>query len=242
MLKNIMLVAVIFIFTGCSTFNKIKVVTLPPSWIGMNKIATNVYVDADMNLSQQNKLLEEIPKAKKYVINIWGKIETTPVIYACSTKKCAKSLGIGARAYHTNLIALSPKALNKELISHEFSHAELYKRVGGFLNWRKIPSWFDEGVAVLAGHDPRHDERAWQRIENENLPYPSTDELISTHQWVKAVYKYQKNLNKDEIVVVYAFAGHKVAKWYKRVGVKGLNELIKKIKEGEKFEDVYDKR
>jgi hypothetical protein len=139
-------------------------------------------------------------------------------------------------------IALSPKALTKELISHELSHSELYNRVGGFFNWRKIPSWFDEGIAVLVGHDFRHDERAWQKIESENIPYPSIDELISTYQWVTAVHKYQKNLNKDDIVVVYSFAGHKVGQWYKKVGEKGLNELILKIKEGEKFENVYEKR
>jgi hypothetical protein len=236
------IITILLIFSGCSTTNKAKIL-LPPTWIGMKKISTKVYVNQDMNATQQKKLLKLIPKAKKYVSDVWGEVTSKPTIYACSTKKCAKSLGIGARAYQiNNHIVLSPKAISRELIAHEWSHAELYKKVGGFFNWRKIPSWFDEGLAVFVSHEHRHDERAWKKIVDNNISYPSLNELITLKQWIDATYKYNENINKDDIVVTYAVAGHEIGKWYKQVGKEGLKELIDKIKNGTSFEVAYRKR
>ena len=242
MLKDILFIIIILLtFSGCSTINKSKIL-LPPGWIGMKKIAPKVYVDKDMNTTQQKKLLKLIPKAQKYISDVWGKVTSKPTIYACSTKKCAKSLGIGARAYQiNNHIILSPKAISKELIAHEWSHAELYKKVGGFFNWKKIPSWFDEGLAVSVSHEPRHDERAWKKIVDNNISYPSLNELVTLKQWIEATYKYNENINKDDIVVTYAVAGHEIEKWYKRVGREGLEELIDKVKNGTSFEVAYQR-
>jgi len=232
----------LLLFTGCSNLNKTKVI-LPPSWISMQKIAPNVYVDKDMNKIEQQRLIKIIPKAKKYATDVWGKLESQPAIYACSTKECAKSLGIGARAYQfNNHLVLSPKAISKELIAHEWSHAELYKRVGGFFGWRKIPSWFDEGLAVFVSHEPRHDKRAWKKIKDNNMSHPSLSELLTTKQWNQATHKYNKNIDMNDIVVTYATAGHEVEKWYKRVELNGLNELIKKVKNGTSFEVAYKQR
>ena len=214
MLKTFLFtITILLTFSGCSNINKAKVL-LPPTWIGMKKISTKVYVNQDMNITQQKKLLKLIPEAKRYVSDVWGKVTSKPTIYACSTKEFAKSLGIGARAYQfNNHLVLSPKAMTKELIAHEWSHAELYKRIGGFWTWRKIPSWFDEGLAVLVSHEPRHDERAWKKIIDNNISYPSLSELVTLKQWNEATHKYNKNINMNDIVVTYAVAGHEVEKW-----------------------------
>jgi len=242
-LKNILLIiSLLLTFSGCSTINKSKVL-LPPTWIGLQEIAPNIYVDKNMDKIQQKKLLKLIPEAKKYVTDIWGNVKSKPTIYACSSKECAKSLGIGARAYQfNNHLVLSPKAISKELIAHEWSHAELYKRVDGFFNWRKIPSWFDEGLAVFVSHEPRHDKKAWKKIKDNNISYPSLNELVTLKQWNKATHKYNKNIKMNDIVVTYARAGHEVEEWYKKVGLKGLNELIEKVKEGTSFEVAYKQR
>jgi len=233
----------VLFFTGCSFVNKLKVLILSASVNNMKEIALNVYIDEDMNITQQKHLLVQILQAKEYVSDIYGETISTPMIYACSTKECTKTLGIGARAYNMyNHIALSPKALSVALISHEWSHAELYKRVGGFFNWRKIPAWFDEGLAVVVSkNEPRHNKRSWQKIQDEHIPYPSIDELVTTHQWIDATHKYQEGLNNDEIVVTYAVAGNIVSEWYKKVGTKGLNELFEDIKNGSSFDEAYKK-
>jgi hypothetical protein len=239
--KYILILIILLFFTGCSTLNKAKIV-LPPSWINMKEIAPDVYVNIDMNTTQQQKLLIQISQAKQFVKDIWGEVISKPIIYACSTNECTKSLGIGASAHQVlNHIVLSPKALKKELISHEWSHAELYKRVEGFWNWKKIPTWFDEGVAVLVSHEIRHDERAWEKIINRNIKHPSTHELITMKQWHQATKKYNKDIDGNEIVVSYATAGHIVKKWYDKVGSNGLIYLINEVKNSASFDKIYNK-
>ena len=243
LLKNIIFSITLLLFlTGCSKLNTTKVI-LPPSWIGMQKIAPNIYVDKDMNKTEQQRLIKIIPEAKKYTADVWGELESQPTIYACSTKECSQSLGIGdARAHQIlNHLVLSPRGITKKTIAHEWSHAELYKKVDGYFNWTEIPMWFDEGVAVLVGHDPRNDKRAWEKIQNENLQYPSIDELITLKQWNQSTKKYNKNIDMNDIVVTYAVAGHEINQWYKKVGTKGLNELIQKVKNGSSFKDAYEK-
>lgn len=177
------------------------------------------------------------------MLKMYGGIVTSePTIYACSTKACEHSLGIGTSAHQVlNHIVLSQKAFTKELISHEWFHAEFYKRVDGFWGWKGIPTWFDKGVAVLVSHESRHDERAWRKIKNRNLKHPSISELITMEQWHQATKKYNENINGREIVVSYATAGHIVKEWYENVGSEGLIYLIKEIKKGKSFDTIYNK-
>ena len=235
-----MILATIVLFSGCSTIKKTKVV-LPPSWINMKKIAPYIYVNEEMTEVDQKLLIKKIPVAKNYVADVWGNIASKPIIYACSTTKCFKKLGGGARAHQIiNHLVLSPRALTAELISHEWSHAELYKRVGGILNWRKIPSWFDEGLSVLVSHEPRHNAKAWNIVVSKKLPHPKKEELISLNDWNKSVKKYQNNVDPNEIVVTYATAGHIVEEWYRKAGKEGLLSLIKGVKNGKEFNQLYD--
>ena len=119
------------------------------------------------------------------------------------------------------------------------SHAELYERIDSFMTWRKVPRWFDEGLAVLVSHEPRHDKRAWKKIVDNNISYPLLNELITLKQWNQATHKYNQNININNIVVTYATAGHEVSQWYQKVGIQGLNKLIKEVKKGNSFEVSY---
>ena len=246
-MKNnfLLLLVSLLVFTGCSnSINKFKIF-LPSSLVDMHEISKNIYVDSDMTLRQQQTLLNEVLEAKKNVKNIWGSVESKPIIYACSTKECSTNLGIGGRAYHVNNhIILSQKALSKELISHEYSHAELYTRIDSFFKWKKIPNWFDEGLAVLVAHDARHDKRAWDKIVKLNYKHPSKNELYkldTSDLWIKAIDDYKQNINYDDIVVIYAIAGNEVSQWYKIADRKGLMLLIESIKNGEDFSTMYNR-
>ncbi len=139
------------------------------------------------------------------------------------------------------LIKIIPEAIKKELIAHKWSHAELYKRVGGFFNWRKIPRWFDEGLAVLVSHESRNDKRAWKKIIDNNISYPSPYELTTLKQWNQATHKYNKSIKMNDIVVTYTTAGQEVENRYKKAGEKGLKKLIDEVKNGTSFEVAYRK-
>jgi hypothetical protein len=231
------------LLTSCSTFNTYKVAVFPPSWMNLIQIDKDIYVEKEMNENLREKLLIQAEESKKYVIEVWGEIKSNPTIYACATKKCAESLGLIAPAHCvSSYLILQPKAFTKFIISHETSHAEVVKRSGGFLKWKKIPQWFDEGLAVVVGPDPRHNTIAWEKIVKEQLPHPSKKELMSIHsirEWNKATGKYNENLDYDSIVVTYATAGHYVGEWYSKAGKNGLLQLFERIKNGYSFEKSY---
>lgn len=241
LLLSILLVAMVLL-SSCTELKRAKVL-IPSSWVGMKKVSSHLYVEKNMSKEIQAKIEARIPKAKAYVADIYGKVTTEPIIYACSSKECASSFGLDGKIIGVRLLGhliLTNRGLDKHLISHEWSHEELYERVGGFWHWYKeIPLWFDEGMASLTMKKySRYDERAWNRIIKEKLSYPQKEELITLSQWGKANRKY---LNNDEIVVPYATARHIVSKWYKKAGGKGLVELLDGIEKGGNFEELYKK-
>lgn len=162
--------------SSCAELKRAKVI-IPPSLIGMKKVTSTLYVEKSMDKIKIKKIKEAIPKAKTYVSDIYGEVTTTPTIYACQSEACAKSLGLDGKIIAVRLLGhliLTEKGINKEIISHEWSHEELYERIGGFYHWYKeIPLWFDEGLASLTMQKySRYDESAWKKIKNDNIPYP----------------------------------------------------------------------
>ena len=238
----LLLLLVIGTLAGWTELKRVKVL-LPHSLVGMKKVSSHLYVEKSMTEENQKKIENSTPKAKEYVADMYGEVTTEPIIYACQSEECKNAFGLEGKFVAVRLLGhliLTNKALNKELISHEWSHEELYERIGGFWHWyREMPLWFDEGLASLTMKEySRYDEVAWKRIMDEKIPYPKKEELISLSQWGKVNHTY---LNNDEIVVPYATARKIVSKWYTKVGQKGLIELLDGIKNGEKFEELYEK-
>lgn len=63
------------------------------------------------------------------------------------------------------------------MIAHEWSHAEFSARVGGFFAAKDVPSWFDEGLAVLISNEPSHSEEIWQAMTAAGIVTPPLNEL-----------------------------------------------------------------
>ena len=243
MKKLLVLILLIMVsLSGCTELRRAKVL-MPPSWVGMQKVSSHLYVENNMNKQTQKKIEDAIPKAKTYVADIYGDVTIEPIIYACQSEECKNNFGLEGKIRAVRLLGhliLTKKALNKEIISHEWSHEELYERIGGFWHWyREIPLWFDEGLASLTMQKySRYDEQAWNRMLKEKLPYPKKREMVTLEQWGEVNHTYRAN---DSINVPYATARQIVDKWYKKAGQKGILELLNGIRNGEKFEALYEK-
>ncbi len=238
------LVAFFFIASGCSTLKSTRVFT--PETFGMEKISEKIYVDKDMSDTLRLDLKESYKDARQRVVHVYGGIHSNPDVIACSTEKCFQKFGgITARAvsFGSTAFLLSPRGLTPEIISHEWSHNELYVRIDSFLKWRKIPQWFDGGLAVVVSNEPTHSQAAWDEIRRSNVPVPTLDELVTLKDWHKAIKKYGEykstENNPEKLRVVYATAGNEIRQWYRATGQKGLQDLIRAVKSGEHFSDIY---
>ena len=145
-------------------------------------------------------------------------------------------------------ILLSPRGLNWHFLAHEWSHAEMSTRLTLFA-WKRMPQWFDEGLAVTLSEAPEHSENHWQFLIHAHIPRPTRDELLgyqSLRQWQAGVHRYGDDKNFERMAQgqptlspVYAAAGHEVRPWLAQVGSHGLLHVIELMNEGADFEAAY---
>jgi hypothetical protein len=210
----------------------------------MDEVDPQLYVEPVMTAEQRQELQRQIEIGRAAVIAFYGDVTTSPYFVACVTTDCDDrfgSYGQRAAAYGDVAIRLSAKGLSAPLIAHEWSHAELYGRAGGWWYARRIPRWFDEGLAVTVADEPRHSEENWREIQRRGLPMPQLGELISFSDWGDAVGKYGETAGDvpDNLHVVYTAAGHEVRQFLSCVGPAGVTILLVAIRSGSSFNDAY---
>jgi hypothetical protein len=155
MRKFFLLIALVISASGCSTVRSARLYA--PTWFGFSEISDGVYVDRQMSLSQQQEFRKTLGLSKERVATFFGALEGVPKVFACSSEECYVEHGGGTdkgRAYGESHVIAFPRGLNTVITSHELTHIELHHRIGAFRSWRSIPTWFDEGLAVLVSEDP----------------------------------------------------------------------------------------
>ena len=220
--------------SGCTAIKELKLKT--PTLFGLEQIAANVYVSKDMGFQERKNLLVEIAKAKPRVIRIFGDIKSNPTVYAFTNEEQFRSFGgYGAGRAVNNGFMLLPSTMNSSAISHEWTHEELYTRVGKE-GYKKFPMWFHEGLATIVGDLPQHSEAVWNEAYTAGFPIPPLTDLESLKDWSQAFAKYS---NPKGLNVVYSTAGHEVRGWYGRAGQEGLLELLSAVRGDGNFYDIY---
>lgn len=155
------LIAAVFICAGSIPF------VLPvfaayacPGCYGLEPLTQSLFAEAAMSPEDRAKLQAAVASAEAKVTGFYGSFNAPPTLLACVSLDCDRKLGgRGARAVtysilNRSIIRLSPNGLNETILAHEFSHAELRRRLGLKAQWMgAVPAWFDEGVAVAVSGD-----------------------------------------------------------------------------------------
>jgi hypothetical protein len=228
MLKYLLTIALVFCMSGCSTIRSTKL--LLPSWFGFSEISEGVYVDDQMSPAQRQEFLKTLSLSKQRVSVFFGSIEASSKVFACSTEECFVSHGgvtAKGKAYGDSMLLLSPRGLDAVIASHELTHIELHGRVGAFRSWRAIPSWFDEGLAVLVSEDPRYTEDAWLKATDNGCNAPKLENI-------------GEMLGKGDWLLSYGTARREVGAWYLHAGSAGLERLIAEVKNGSDFNSAFN--
>lgn len=230
------------LLTACGTVHSARMWF--PKTFGMDEVNTRLYVEPTMTAAQRQELQSQIAIGRAQVERFYGSITATPYVVACVSRECNTnfgSYGQPAASYGDMAIRLWASGRSVPLIVHEWSHAELYHRAGGWWYARKIPRWFDEGVSVVVANEPRHSEENWREIQSRGLPIPTFDELISFGDWGAAVNKYGETAGDvpGNLHVVYTTAGHEVRAFLSCAGSTGLAAVLDAVNAGSAFDDAY---
>jgi hypothetical protein len=128
---------------------------------------------------------------------------------------------IGSRA----CVMVGPKGQNVDVVAHELMHAEIHHRVGSLAYFLKIPTWFDEGVAMQVDYRPQY---SLSPHDAQNTAY--VRDLTTGSTFFKG----------DDLTLTrnYASAKHEVASWLSRGGSKFLYSRLQHIRDGQSFAEV----
>lgn len=233
---------------GCSNLKGAKL--LMPEHFGFSKIAPKLYIERSASEAEKNQLIAAISRAEKQIRSAYGDVTSYPIVHACLSEHCYRAMGgMGSTAkIYGHYILLSPRGFNWHFLAHEWSHDEIRSRLK-FWAWRRLPTWFDEGLAVAISEAPEHSEAHWQFLIESNVTRPTRTELMSytsLRQWLNAVQHFGATQNRarrakgePEIRPLYTAAGHELRHWLDATGQPGLLRFIKRFKEGAAFSTLY---
>ncbi len=190
-----------------------------PALFGMHRAADRVYVEAPVDA---RAIIDARAQARRTVVAFYGDARADPTIIACATHACYRRFGGAGNAQghmFGGRLLLSPRGHGAVAIAHEWAHAELVARAGYLA---RVPSWFDEGLATLASGDPRYSEAAFQRLRAA----PGLDRMRTLRGFLS-------------VPNAYLTARHEVARWYGKVGRRGVLALFDALRRGEDFDAAY---
>jgi len=201
-----------------------------------NEITPNLYVDSLFSYEDSMEIAQIVEEARERVITKYGETTSSPVIIVSSndetSRKYIKLTSIDGRpvpgtTYNMpwrEYILLSPEGNNVDVMSHELVHAEIFHRLG-YIKSRKLPIWFNEGVALQVDN---RKGKVWSYIQEERkLP------LVSSLESASQFFSGDRALH-------YAAAKVKVSAWLASDHNIDLYKFLDEIKNGKNFHDLYE--
>ena len=242
LLFGMLLCACAITLTGCSTFHSARMWF--PTSFGLEQVNPYLFVEPALSAEQRAALQRQISTGRAQLESFYGSLSATPYFVVCSSRACDLrfgSYGQRAAAYGDLAIRLGPTGWSAPIVAHEWSHAELYQRAGGWWYARKIPRWFDEGLAVVVANEARHSDANWQEIQGQGLAVPGLDELRSFSDWGQALARYGETAGDvpSNLHVVYTTAGQHMRAFIACAGAAGVAGLLAALRTGSSFDDAY---
>lgn len=198
-----------------------------------NNISKNIYIDPDFKKSEYESVLSLLDKSKARIINEYGAFTARPVVVITRTPENAKKYGLGTfpgKAFAVpweQYIVVNHQSNDIDLLTHELMHAQMREILGYWAYQTKIPTWFDEGVAMQVDH------RDHYKVDYESF---SQEELKRVKN-LDTPSKFWTN-SKEENLKNYRAAKAAVQQILTVVPPEELYAMLSRIRQGEQFNSV----
>lgn len=215
------------------------------------KIKTNIYASPSLKVRQHANIIKIIKKAEVRVDSFWSGQQASPKIILCGTpqeyeKYCQSTEGAGCSLgtpWGQSFVILNVQGLNVDVLSHEMSHVELFKRLGWVKTTWEVPQWFNEGTALML-------DRRFVSTTDSVGRY-----LTYTGEWLYQTRGGRHSLelkdissvkgffsgNQKRVMLAYMTSGMEVSYWLAFAGRNGLLKLMSEMESGHTFDDSYAK-
>lgn len=175
-----------------------------------------------------------IANAAVCTTNFWGHLSSFPKFIYCDNEADFKKYCINPTAPAVtylklgSVIVLSADAVDLDIISHEYAHAEFYERIGFWKFNYAIPSWFKHGLAM------QNDKRGYYsedtlKVKSDNFKnLPDIKSMNSDSKFYDGT--------REQIMLNYMTAKYVIKKWYTK---EKLSRLINDLSTGKSFQKAY---
>ncbi|MCK8463496.1 hypothetical protein MUY35_06495 [Aliiroseovarius sp. S1339] len=116
-----------------------------------------------------------VDKAEYSVANLLGEMTANPWVYCMDQPAASLSVQYGTTRFAPllpSIIILGTLGQNPDVASHEYVHAEVAERTSALLRTYRIPTWFDEGLAMQVDTRAEFDTNALRRLVVEYRSTP----------------------------------------------------------------------
>jgi len=207
--------------------------------IGMSSFEKHdgIYFAPQTDISIQKTIVEYVNESGKRIESLFSNRKGTPVIIYCKTNEEFEKYGAnGSSPAVTQLsifgefVVINGTQLDQDVVAHEMCHAELQSQIGWFKRSTKIPTWFDEGIAMQVDNRDYYGEDSLMAAINNGMKMADVTKM-------KTLSEFNQG-NDDEVWLHYAAAKHVVGQWYSK---QKLSKFIQNMNDGDGFDEAYKK-
>jgi hypothetical protein len=127
-------------------------------------------------------------------------------------------------------VVLSNEGLDEQIIAHEITHTILYNYIGWYKAIYKIPTWFEEGLAMQVDDREKYSIDNLQIKINNGFVLPDVSTIATGAQFYSG--------SDDATTLHYVTAKYIVQEWLQ---THSLKKFIEAIKRGVAFKNAFEK-
>jgi len=144
----------------------------------LSAIENNMYVSEALSPNDRLAISNILVSARERIAIHYGEPTAKPLVVVLSSQEEKQNFGLydapGKFLFVPwgSYLLLSHQEANIDVAAHELVHAEIFNRVGYLKRQLKIPTWFDEGVAMQVDYRPKYDS-------SKNISLSEFERIIS---------------------------------------------------------------
>ncbi|GAT62198.1 hypothetical protein [Paludibacter jiangxiensis] len=197
-----------------------------------------VYFSPLLPTSLQDSLSTLVQKAEQRNIAFWGINDHKYKIIFCANNNEVGRYS-GNDQFHTvsrrtlllgTFTVIGREGFNVDVISHELCHSYFWSQLSYF-DKRKIPTWFDEGLASQLDYRSFLNDSALEKTYITN--YDNLRNIETPEQFYKGGWPLMKKN--------YIIARIEIKQFLNSCGIEGIKQIIENLNKGDNFVASYKK-
>ncbi|WP_147300350.1 hypothetical protein [Dyadobacter luteus] len=216
---------------------------------GFNQLRPDVFASPGLSTSSFKNVLRDVRKAEARIDSFYKGKVSRPAVIICTTpdeykKYCSSTEGAGCSLgtpWGSSFIVLNLREMNVDVISHEMSHIELLARVGWWKTTMDVPQWYNEGVALMLDQRFVSNQDSIGRYLDyldEWSYYTRGGQEILELENIKSVKDFFAG-DQRHVMLAYMTSGLEVSYWLYYAGPESIDLLVRGLRAGGEFDDVY---